>query len=95
MRHWQPICFGMGAALDSWLAPGPKTPPGHPDGFIEAFSNIYLNIAEAIIYNRNGKDLPNNVYFPNFYDGIEGMKFIEAAIESNANNCIWVPFIST
>ena len=69
-----------------------RTPPGHPDGFIEAFSNIYLDIAEAIIYNRNGKDLPNNVYFPNFYDGIEGMKFIEAAIESDANDCIWVPF---
>jgi len=69
-----------------------KTPPGHPDGFIEAFSNIYLDIAEAIIHSRNGKDLPNDIYFPNFYDGIEGMEFIEAAIESDANDCIWIPF---
>jgi len=71
-----------------------RTPSGHPDGFIEAFANIYLDIAQAIICKRDGKDPPNKTYLPNFNDGIEGMRFIEAAIESDYNNSKWVPFNS-
>ena len=69
-----------------------RTPPGHPDGFLEAFANIYLDIAKAIIYKRDGTYLPDGINFPDFKDGIEGMIFIEAAIESDAKDSKWIPF---
>ena len=68
-----------------------RTPPGHPEGFIEAFANIYNEIAEAIICNREGKSVPGEVLYPNFIDGVAGMKFINTAIKSNANNSKWMP----
>ncbi len=70
-----------------------RSPPGHPEGYIEAFANIYSEIAEAIICSRKGISVPGEVLFPNFNDGVAGMKFIDAAIKSNAKNSKWMPLI--
>jgi len=63
-----------------------RTPSGHPEGFIEAFANIYRNFAFSVInYNNNRKDSYKYDY-PTVHDGYRGMKFIDAVIESSKKN---------
>lgn len=64
-----------------------RIPPGHPEGFIEAFANIYSNVAEVIAARRSG-DKPNKLAldFPSVEDGARGVHFIHKAIESGNNN---------
>lgn len=58
-----------------------RTPPGHPEGYIEAFANVYLDFAQAL---RDGRDVTTGV------DGaVRGMAFIEALVESSNNNSEW------
>ena len=60
-----------------------RTPSGHPEGFIEAFANIYRNFAYSVNnFNSNKKDNP--IYdYPTVREGHRGMKFIDAVIESS------------
>lgn len=65
--------------------------PGHPEGFIDAFANIYTDIADAILARRDGIAAdPLAGTFPTVADGVLGVKFIEAAVESNAQDGRWV-----
>ncbi|MEM7551336.1 MAG: Gfo/Idh/MocA family oxidoreductase [Bacteroidota bacterium] len=68
-----------------------RLPGGHPEGFNEAFANIYRNFAKTLITKRNGKQ-PTQVDldFPKAEDGVRGMLFIEKALESNASGQKWV-----
>ena len=59
--------------------------PGLTEGFFEAFANLYRGVARAI---RN-KQMENGE-FPTIYDGVRGMKFIEASVESNRKGNVWV-----
>lgn len=63
-----------------------RIPAGHPEGFIEAFANIYSNMAEVIAARRSG-DEPNTLAldFPTVEDGARGVHFIHKAIESGKN----------
>lgn len=63
-----------------------RIPAGHPEGFIEAFANIYSNVAEVIAARRSG-DKPNKfaLDFPTVEDGARGVHFIHKAIESGKN----------
>lgn len=63
-----------------------RLPAGHPEGFIEAFANIYKNFAESI---RNGK-ISNDI--PNVDDGLRGMYFIDKALESSKSKDKWIKF---
>ena len=69
-----------------------RTPPAHPEGYLEAFANIYKNFANAIrarLEKRKlAKDEPAND-FPTIEDGVRGMAFIEAVVKSSANNAAW------
>ena len=59
---------------------------GHPEGFFEAFANIYTEFAEAI----NKKNFKQSLYtFPNIEDGLKGIKFVFAAKKSSNNNSKW------
>ncbi len=73
------------------LAAG-RTPPAHPEGYLEAFANIYKNFALAIrarLEKRKlAKDDPAND-FPKIADGVRGMAFIEAVVASSKNNAAW------
>ncbi len=60
---------------------GFRTPPGHPEGYLEAFANIYLDFAEAL---RNEGGTQTGIA-----GGIRGMAFVEALLESSANNSAW------
>lgn len=64
---------------------------GHPEGFIEAFATIYSDAAEAIAARRSGNSVdPLATQFPNSLDGVLGVKFISAALESSQCGSAWV-----
>jgi len=63
---------------------------GHPEGFHEGFANVYSDAAEAIAGRRAGVDVdPLALQFPTAADGYLGVAFVEACIESSANNGAW------
>lgn len=61
---------------------------GHPEGFFEAFSNIYTEFAEAIIAKRHNSNY--TISFPTIDDGVKGIEFIFAAKESSKHNARWI-----
>ena len=65
-------------------------PAGHPEGYYEAFANLYLEVARAIYSIDNEQEIPTEVDYPDIVDGYEGMEFISACIESSRRNCYWV-----
>ncbi|MFM8422175.1 MAG: Gfo/Idh/MocA family protein [Verrucomicrobiota bacterium] len=69
-----------------------RTPPAHPEGYLEAFANIYKNFANAIRAREEGRKLsqddPAND-FPKIEDGVRGMAFIEAVVKSSVQNARW------
>ncbi|WP_096787021.1 Gfo/Idh/MocA family protein [Rhodobacter sp. CZR27] len=80
----------MGAGAGPEAARVSRTPSGHPEGFLEAFANIYSEAAAAILAHREGKPAPEGVIFPTLADGMEGMAFIDACIRSSRRNAAWV-----
>jgi hypothetical protein len=58
---------------------------GHPEGFFEAFANIYTEFADAITSSKK-----NNYSFPEIEDGVRGIKFIFAAKNSSNKNSRWI-----
>ncbi len=76
----------LGAAA---LAAG-RTPPSHPEGYLEAFANVYKNFAGAIrarLENRSPTAIEND--YPKITDGVRGMAFIEAVVASSKANAAW------
>ena len=72
-----------------------RVPPGHPEGYLEGFANIYSDVSKSLFaqINNQNYDQSNDCY-PTIYDGVEGMRFIETVLESSKNNSKWVRFIS-
>jgi predicted dehydrogenase len=63
---------------------------GHPEGFHEGFANLYSDAAEAIAARRSGKVAnPLALHFPNSLDGLLGVKFVAAVIQSSENDGAW------
>jgi predicted dehydrogenase len=62
--------------------------PGHPEGYYEAFGNLYRNFADAIVARRGGANTEHD--FPTAVDGARTMAFIETALESNAAGGKWM-----
>ena len=67
-----------------------RVPPGHPEGYLEGFANIYSEVAEAIKAARTGKKPPKGVHFPTIEDGVRGLAFVQAAVKSSKANGKWV-----
>lgn len=67
-----------------------RIPAGHPEGYLEAFANLYREAADAILAAREGKTPRDEVTFPSLDDGIKGMAFIEACVRSSDNGAAWV-----
>lgn len=68
-----------------------RIPPGHPEGYLEGFANIYSEAAQAIIAARTGEKPPADVIFPTVHDGLRGVQFVSACVKSSARNAAWVP----
>ncbi|HEX5689585.1 MAG TPA: Gfo/Idh/MocA family oxidoreductase [Roseiflexaceae bacterium] len=81
-----------------WLAPeaqhASRLWPGHPEGFLAAFANIYSGVADAVVAYRNGTPLDPATYtFPTVEDGMLGVQFVDAAVESNRRDGGWVKMV--
>lgn len=70
-----------------------RIPAGHPEGYLEAFANIYRNFAKCLQANLDGVD-PDPIYsdFPSVKDGVRGMKFIEKVVDSGKSSEKWVKY---
>ena len=66
-----------------------RVPPGHPEGYLEGFANIYTEVARAIKAKRARRKVDKDVSFPGIADGVAGMAFIEACVKSSAKNGRW------
>jgi len=66
-----------------------RIPPGHPEGFLEAFANLYLEAFRAIAAEVAGRR-PVAADFPTINDGVLGMLFIRAVVESSRRGARWV-----
>ena len=67
-----------------------RLPCGHPEGFIEAFANVYHNFALALRCRLEGKKIkPQYLDFPNVADGVRGMAFIETVVASSKSSRKW------
>jgi len=63
---------------------------GHPEGFPDGFANIYSDAAEAIAARRAGKPAdPLALYFPNSFDGLMGIRFVDGVVKSSNANGKW------
>ena len=66
-----------------------RIPAGHPEGYLEAFGNIYREAFHAIVAEVKGRRPPKNLDFPTIDDGVEGMAFIETAVKSSQLGAKW------
>jgi len=69
-----------------------RTPPGHPEGYLEAFGNIYAEAFRAIAADVSGEPIPTHLDFPTINDGVAGMAFIETVVKSSKLGAKWVKF---
>lgn len=70
-----------------------RTPSGHPEGYLEAFANIYKNFALTLIAQQNGEQATAAMLdFPNASDGVRGMAFIESVVASGQSDQKWFDF---
>jgi predicted dehydrogenase len=68
-----------------------RIPAGHPEGYLEGFANIYSDVAEVISARLEGREPdPMATSFPTVVDGVKGVRFITAAVESSAKGSAWV-----
>jgi predicted dehydrogenase len=80
-----------GAGSGAAAARVTRVPPGHPEGYLEGFANIYTEVARAIKAKRQGrKNWEKSVQFPGLDDGAKGVAFIEAAVKSSKANGRWM-----
>ncbi|MEE4010504.1 Gfo/Idh/MocA family oxidoreductase [Roseibium sp. FZY0029] len=83
----QLLTRGGAGMLDS-VASATRIPPGHPEGYLEGFANLYKDAAEAIRAHQAGKDAASLV--PGISDGLAGVRFVDACVRSSARNAAWV-----
>jgi predicted dehydrogenase len=78
-----------GAGSGAAAARVTRVPPGHPEGYLEGFANIYSEAALAIHAAREGRKPPAECVFPTIADGVKGLAFVEAAVGSSKANGAW------
>jgi predicted dehydrogenase len=69
-----------------------RLPAGHPEGYLEAFAQIYRDVAEQIVARAEGRAPdPASLLVPGIATGLRGMRFIAAALASSQANAAWMP----
>ncbi|MFP3350159.1 Gfo/Idh/MocA family oxidoreductase [Pseudoalteromonas sp. SIMBA_153] len=88
------ILLRAGVALKSEAAQNAlRAPAGHPEGYLEAFANIYVNFANQIIAKKAGKTATNDDFdVPGIKEAIRGMAFIENAVAASKEDTKWHTF---
>lgn len=70
-----------------------RTPGGHPEGYLEAFGNIYHNFALTLLTEQQGqKPSAEMLDFPSVAEGVRGMAFIDSVVASAYSSEKWTPF---
>ncbi len=85
----------VGTSLDSAIAAhNTRVPGGHPEGYLEAFANIYRNFAHTVMAKANGENPSAEILdFPGVEDGIRGMQFIDTVVKAGYDDSVkWVKF---
>jgi predicted dehydrogenase len=85
----------VGTSMNSDVAThNSRTPGGHPEGYLEAFANIYRNFALTVMAKKDGEQpSPEMLDFPGVEDGIRGMQFIDTVVKAGYNDEVkWVKF---
>src|ERR1700761_1883653 len=83
-----------GGYVSSFAAHNTRTPAGHPEGYLEAFANLYRNFALTVKAGLEGKR-PEKEWldYPGIEEGIRGMAFIENVIASGKSDKKWTEFV--
>ena len=82
-----------GDRLSSYAVMNCRTPGGHPEGYLEAFANIYKNFAGTLAAKLDGKQASKeNLDYPRVDEGIRGMAFIDNVVASSASKEKWTDF---
>ena len=69
-----------------------RIPGGHPEAFFEAFANVYRDAFDDMILRKQNRSVDcRNTIYPNVYDGIEGVRFIDQCLASSQENGAWLP----
>jgi len=81
----------------SYLSPfaieNTRTPAGHPEGYIEAFANLYRNFARSLMAEQEGSTAKEEwLDFPGAEDGLRGMAFVHYAVENAKSDSKWTEF---
>ncbi len=83
-----------GDRLSSYAVHNCRTPGGHPEGYLEAFANIYKNFALTLSAKIEGTTAPKEAAdFPGVEDGIRGMSFIDTVVASGQSDVKWTEFV--
>ena len=67
-----------------------RIPAGHPEGYLEAFANLYSEAAELIQARREGREPGPAVHAPGVEDGLAGVLFVDACVRSAREGGVWV-----
>jgi len=79
-----------GAGAGDGAARLSRVPPGHPEGYLEGFANIYSEAALAIRAHNAKLPQPVDVVYPTAADGLKGVEFIDACLRSSKRDAAWV-----
>lgn len=83
-----------GGYLSSFAQHNTRTPSGHPEGYLEAFANIYKNFAEHILAIQNqAEPKKESLDYPSIEEGVRGMAFIETVIASGKSEQKWLDLL--
>lgn len=70
-------------------ARGMRVPGGHPEGYLEGFANLYKDIADILVARQQGEQHFLQDWVPDIRTGVEGMRFIQAVLDSSKNDGAW------
>jgi predicted dehydrogenase len=86
------LIYRAGPGAGPVAAHASRVPSGHPEGYLEAFAQLYADMAEQIGARIDGRAAaPSSFLVPTIEDGVAGMRFISAVIESSRRNAAWTP----
>jgi predicted dehydrogenase len=78
--------------MNEWGKAACRLPSGHPEAFFEAFANIYRAAYDDMALRAAGQKFERvNTIYPNVFDGVEGMYFIQQCVASSAADGAWLP----
>jgi len=84
------LIYRAGPAASPVAAHASRVPSGHPEGYLEAFAQLYADMAEQISAHIEGRAVdPSSLLVPTVEDGVAGMRFISAVVESSRQNSAW------